>query len=100
MCVSQPASCVIQTALICCPAQCGYSLLGLGDIVIPGLLLSLMIRIDYAKKVSPFATDSYFLYSCFGAVVSEFHPKRAMTELHEMLQAMPLGLQWPTLQLS
>lgn len=46
--------------------QCGYSLLGLGDIVIPGLLLSLMIRFDYSNGKNPFGTDSYFLYSCIG----------------------------------
>ena len=52
--------------LFAVPHQCGYSLLGLGDVVIPGLLVALTIRLDYFKGLCAFSPRGYFLYCCIG----------------------------------
>ena len=43
---------------------CGYCMLGLGDIVIPGLLLSFVLRCDYIKNLKSYDRNGYFLYLC------------------------------------
>jgi signal peptide peptidase-like protein 2B len=51
------------------PHACGYSVLGIGDVAIPGLLLALTFRLDYARGVSPCSCASYFAYVCAGYAV-------------------------------
>lgn len=42
----------------------GYSMLGLGDIALPGLLVSYLLRFDYKKRFT--GMNSYFLLSSSG----------------------------------
>ncbi|MDP2434269.1 MAG: hypothetical protein Q8P67_00835, partial [archaeon] len=46
----------------------GLSMLGLGDIVLPGIFLSFLYRTDMRLSLGPFTRSGYFLYSLFGYV--------------------------------
>jgi signal peptide peptidase-like protein 2B len=45
----------------------GYSLLGLGDIALPGLFISFMLRFDYKKKLRGW--NGYFLIVTIGYAI-------------------------------
>ena len=45
----------------------GYSLLGLGDIALPGLFVSFTLRFDYMKR--RLGCSSYFMIACIGYAV-------------------------------
>jgi len=47
----------------------GYSLLGLGDIALPGLLISYLCRHDYTNNVAGFTLRGYFLIAVIGYAI-------------------------------
>jgi len=47
----------------------GYSLLGLGDIALPGLFISFLLRYDYRCGLAGFHLRSYFVLSVIGYIV-------------------------------
>jgi hypothetical protein len=51
-----------------------FTLIGLGDIVLPGLLVAFALRVDHITLNTPSLFGGYFFYSMYDLIASCVHP--------------------------